>query len=64
MLPHLAVGFTDETFKRALIDIEDKLFTAGGNHFSFYGLPKVNRMSSHKLQTDVIQEIAYGVNAF
>lgn len=42
MNPDLTIGYTEEMYNQALIEIENKLSSMGGSDLSTYGLPQTH----------------------
>lgn len=54
MLRGFEAGFSDESMNRALIDIEDKMFSADGNSLQTYGLSQFRRTTLNTVPTGII----------
>ncbi len=60
--PGLEVVFNDEIFNLALIAIEDKVLSLGGNALQSYGLPEIQITNDRQLPSEVIRETCYDIN--
>ena len=62
-VPDREIEFSDEIYNSALIDIEDRIVSMGGEKLGKYGLPETNRSEVNNLVTDILRETSYDVDS-
>uniref|UniRef100_UPI00358E5CE5 uncharacterized protein n=1 Tax=Myxine glutinosa TaxID=7769 RepID=UPI00358E5CE5 len=61
--PEIEIGYTDEIYNAALIDIENQVISMDGPELYVFGLPHTNQTEFNNLTTEVLRETSYNIDA-